>query len=54
MLKNKRLTFDELKNGKQYFSQFGEDVVLTECAFPGKSNGFYVDCGAYHPLRGSK
>jgi FkbM family methyltransferase len=53
MLKNRRLTFDELKHSKQYFSQFGEDIILTECVFPKKTNGFYVDCGAYHPLRGS-
>jgi FkbM family methyltransferase len=53
MLKNKRLTFDELRASKAYYSQFGEDVVLAECVFPGKCEGFYIDCGAYHPIRGS-
>lgn len=53
MLKMKRLSFDELQHGKQYFSQFGEDVVLANCVFPNKNSGFYVDCGAYHPIRGS-
>jgi len=34
---------------KQYFSQWGEDIVLQHL-FSKKSKGFYVDVGAYHPL----
>jgi FkbM family methyltransferase len=32
---------------KTYYSQFGEDVVLGKLFR--KTNGFYVDVGAYHP-----
>lgn len=33
---------------KMTYSQFGEDLVLDEI-FSGKSQGYYVDIGCYHP-----
>lgn len=33
-----------------HFSQDGEDIALAE-VFSGKSDGFYVDVGAFHPSR---
>jgi FkbM family methyltransferase len=34
--------------GREYFSQFGEDIVLDNI-FGHKKGGFYVDVGCYHP-----
>ncbi len=34
--------------GKEYYSQFGEDIIL-ENIFGRKYGGFYVDVGCYHP-----
>lgn len=44
------LTYDLYikKHGREYFSQFGEDIVL-ENIFGRKKGGFYVDVGCYHP-----
>lgn len=53
MLRHKHLSFEELQDSRLYFSQFGEDIFLTNSVFPTKCDGFYVDCGAYHPFRGS-
>ncbi len=36
------------QHGREYFSQFGEDIVL-DSIFGHKKNGFYVDVGCYHP-----
>lgn len=52
MLANNRITIEELENCKQYFSQHGEDVIV-DSIFRYVDSGFYVDCGAYHPFRGS-
>lgn len=32
------------------YSQEGEDIILSEF-FPNKTDGFYVDVGAHHPMR---
>ncbi len=32
------------------YSQEGEDIILSEF-FPNKTDGFYVDIGAHHPMR---
>lgn len=34
---------------RPYYSQWGEDIVLTGL-FSGQKRGFYVDVGAYHPF----
>jgi FkbM family methyltransferase len=34
--------------GREYFSQFGEDIILDNI-FGHKKDGFYVDVGCYHP-----
>lgn len=34
-----------------HFSQFGEDIVITELLLRRKPKGFYVDVGAHHPER---
>jgi len=36
------------RHGREYFSQFGEDIVL-ENIFGHKKGGFYVDVGCFHP-----
>ena len=41
--------FRSIKNSKN-FSQEGEDLFLIEF-FKNKSEGFYVDVGAFHPFR---
>jgi FkbM family methyltransferase len=52
----KRLIENELRSQDYYkflnssFSQEGEDLILSRF-FELKSNGFYVDVGAYHPIR---
>lgn len=33
-----------------YYSQEGEDIILRKI-FEGKTNGFYIDIGAHHPIR---
>jgi FkbM family methyltransferase len=33
-----------------FYSQFGEDILINRI-FPEKTDGFYVDVGAYHPWR---
>src|ERR1043166_3890830 len=35
------------------FSSAGEDMVLRHLIGSDKMDGFYVDVGAYHPIRGS-
>ena len=46
--------FKLLKNkGKgKYFGEFGEDILINRF-FRKKDNGFYVDVGCYHPIKGS-
>ena len=34
-----------------YYSQFGEDIILSEILKKEISNGFYVDVGCYHPKK---
>jgi len=43
---------DQLRTflGQESYSQEGEDVVLARI-FDGRSTGFYVDIGCYHPIR---
>jgi FkbM family methyltransferase len=36
--------------GQQSFAQEGEDLIIAELLGP-RINGFYVDVGAYHPIR---
>jgi len=45
-LKNKLLMRDY---SNKYYSQSGEDIILSQI-FKNKSDGFYVDVGAYHPF----
>lgn len=40
----------EVSHGNRCYSQEGEERIL-ERLFKGKTNGFYVDCGANHPIR---
>jgi len=46
--------FKLIKNkGKgNYFGEFGEDILINRF-FRKKNNGFYVDIGCYHPIKGS-
>lgn len=41
---------EEINFSKRSYSQEGEDMILAEMLL-GQSNGFYVDIGAFHPLR---
>ena len=41
---------DDVEYGTISFSQFGEDMILRNF-FLGKTNGFYIDIGAHHPIR---
>lgn len=50
MLSRKKLTFDELKFQRKTFSQFGEDLVLSSLLGYEKSDGFFVDVGAFDPI----
>ncbi len=52
MLKHKHWTVDEMYNGTLRFSQFGEEAIL-DTIFSEQKQGIYVDCGAFHPIRGS-
>ena len=47
----KKLTFDELKRVNFSFSQFGEDILLESFFGKKKKDGFYVDVGAFDPIR---
>src|SRR5688500_1440642 len=40
----------DFRYASQSFSQEGEDLILRHI-FKGKREGFYVDVGAYHPMR---
>ena len=41
------------KHRKDYYSgEYGEDVLVKNF-FRKKNNGFYLDVGCYHPIRGS-
>jgi len=40
----------ESRYASESFSQEGEDLILSHM-FAGKRDGFYVDVGAYHPMR---
>ena len=46
--------FKLFKNKKKgnYFGEFGEDILINRF-FRKKNNGFYVDIGCYHPIKGS-
>ena len=46
--------FKLIKNkGKgNYFGEFGEDILINRF-FRKKNDGFYVDIGCYHPIKGS-
>ena len=46
--------FKLIKNkGKgNYFGEFGEDILINRF-FRKKNDGFYVDVGCYHPIKGS-
>jgi len=40
-----------LAKKRAYYSQHGEDIYLANHIFNNKSNGFYIDIGASHPMR---
>jgi len=42
--------FSHIKNVNMFFSQTGEDILINGLV-QNKSNGFYVDVGAYDPIR---
>ena len=46
--------FKLIKNKKKgnYFGEFGEDILIGRF-FRKKNEGFYVDIGCYHPIKGS-
>ena len=46
--------FKLFKNNRKgnYFGEFGEDILINRF-FRKKNNGFYVDIGCYHPIKGS-
>ena len=46
--------FKLFKNKKKgnYFGEFGEDILINRF-FRKKNDGFYVDIGCYHPIKGS-
>ena len=46
--------FKLFKNNKKrnYFGEFGEDILINRF-FRKKNEGFYVDVGCYHPIKGS-
>lgn len=50
-LKKNRFTFEELKSARLSFSQFGEDLLLESFFGKNNKNGFYVDIGAFNPIR---
>ncbi len=50
MLKHDHWRPDEMKSGRFSFSQFGEDLVVSNF-FPDLTDGFYVDIGAFDPVR---
>lgn len=36
--------------GKKYYSQFGQDLYVLDSIYKNKSDGFFVDIGANHPV----
>ncbi len=40
------------KGKGNYFGEFGEDILINRF-FRKKNDGFYVDIGCYHPIKGS-
>lgn len=46
--------FKLIKNKRKgnYLGEFGEDILINRF-FRKKNNGFYVDIGCYHPIKGS-
>lgn len=49
LLRSKKWAAEDIWNGRLYFSQFGEDIIL-EQLFTDISDGFFVDVGAFHPI----
>jgi FkbM family methyltransferase len=49
MLRERRWQADEFPFASLYFSQFGEDVYL-QSLFRNRSQGTYIDVGAFHPF----
>lgn len=43
-----------LKNSKKryHYAEYGEDIII-KSLFNYKKNGFYIDVGCYHPIKGS-
>ena len=41
------------KINKNFYSQFGEDKILSELIPTNFNNGFYVDVGCFHPKKHS-
>lgn len=41
------------RNSTKFYSQFGEDKILDEIIPKTQKNGFYVDVGAFHPIKHS-
>ncbi len=49
MLHNRTWSDEEFSYGRLHFGMFGEDCVLL-ALFAGRTDGFYVDVGAFHPI----
>lgn len=49
-IKSREVTFEELQNGRLYYSQFGEDILVEGLFGREKTNGFYIDIGAFDPV----
>lgn len=49
-LKNRQVNVDELIWGRLFFAQFGEDVLLESIFGREKTDGYYVDVGAFNPI----
>ncbi len=53
---NKKLYIENYleENGdKNYYSQFGQDDFVLKKVFTNKTDGFFIDIGANHPIQGS-
>lgn len=51
VIRNNHYTFEELQHAQLTFSQFGEDLVVSSLPGFDKIDGYYVDIGAFHPIR---
>jgi FkbM family methyltransferase len=53
LMRNLRVTLDEIRGRKEYSSEIGQDKWVLEKVFPGVTNGYFVDIGSGHGTIGS-